>query len=30
MCNLDEGKGLSVYLEKPLIEQIKDFKCFNQ
>jgi len=30
MCNLDEGKGLSVYLEKPLIEQIKDFKWFNQ
>ncbi|WP_205835556.1 hypothetical protein [Niallia alba] len=30
MCNLDEGKGISVYLEKPLIEQIKDLKCFNQ
>ncbi|MBN6185678.1 hypothetical protein JQN58_01605 [Aneurinibacillus sp. BA2021] len=30
MYNLDEEKGISVYLEKPLIEKIKEFKCFNQ
>lgn len=30
MYYLEEEKGISVYLEKALIEQIVDFKCFNQ
>lgn len=30
MYNLEEEKGITIYLEKQLVEKIKAFKCFNQ